>query len=142
MSKILFTILFSCVVFISRGQTNAFTTKDSLNTYCDQVMQTFTEGKFAEGVQLFRRNSVMDTVTINNIGKTMEEQMAALLPFYKKNIGYELIEEKPIKNTLALRRYLLKYENYFLTFDFILYNNGTGWTVSNFNYRDEPKDLF
>ena len=120
----------------------AFTSRDSLNMYCDKIMHSFGDGKFSEGMQLFKQNSVMDIVTINNLDKTINEQMANILPVYKRIVGYELVEEKAIKNALVRRRYLLKFENYFLTFDFILYNNGTGWTVSNFNYKDEPKELF
>jgi hypothetical protein len=106
------------------------------------VMQTLVAGKFSEGIQLFRKNSVMDTTTINGIDKTLNEQMKNIMPYYKKILGFELLDEKLIKNTVSRRRYLLKFENYFLTFDFILYNNGSGWTVSNFNYKDEPKELF
>jgi hypothetical protein len=105
-------------------------------------MQTLVDGKYSNAVQLFRQKSVMDTTTLNGIDKTLNEQMTGILPYYKKIIGYELIEEKVLKNTISRRRYLLKFENYFLTFDFVLYNNNTGWTVSNFNYKDETKDLF
>lgn len=142
MTKWILTFFLSITVLMSYSQTKAFTSRDSLNAYCDKVMQTFVEGNFSKGIQLFKQNSVMDTATVNGIDITMNEQMTNIMPVYKKLVGYELIEEKAIKNSIARRRYLLKFENYFLTFDFILYNNGTGWTVSNFNYKDEPKELF
>jgi hypothetical protein len=142
MTKLFFTISLCFLVTLSYGQAKLFTSRDSLNTYCDKVMQTFEKAKYSDAIQLFRQRSVMDTSTINNIDKTMNEQMEALKPYYKKVIGFELVEEKLIKNTVVRRRYLLKFENYFLTVDFFLYNNGTGWTVSNFNYRDDPKELF
>jgi hypothetical protein len=142
MKRLIFTLTLGFLVLFSSGQSRAFTTRDSLNAYCDMVMQSFKDGKFSKGVQLFKRNSVMDSITVNNIAKTMDEQMVAILPVYGKCAGYELIGEKEIKNSLALRRYLLKFEKYFLSFDFVLYNNGSGWTVSNFNYKDEPKALF
>lgn len=110
--------------------------------FCDKVMQTLINGKYSEGIQLFRQKSVLDTSTINSIDKNLVEQMANLQPYYKKIVGYEFIEERPIKNSVVRRRYLLKFENYFLTVDFILYNNTTGWTVSNFNYYDNPKELY
>ena len=142
MAKIFFTILFSLFAFVSQAQATLFTTRENLNSFCDKIMQTLVEGKTSEAIQLFRKKSVMDTVTINNIDMMLNEQMTTILPFYKKLTGYVLVEEKDIKTTLARRRYLLTFENYFLTFDFILYNNGTGWTVSNFNYKDDPKELF
>ncbi len=137
MARLFFTIFFSLFVFVSRAQ--LFTSRENLNSSCDKIMQTLVDGKPSEAIQFFRKNSVMDTVTINNIDRMLSEQMTTILPFYKKLIGYVLVEEKEVKNILARRRYLLTFENYFLTFDFILYNNGTGWTVSNFNYKDEKQ---
>lgn len=142
MSKLIFTIFLSLFFFFSHAQAKLFTTRDSLNMFCDKVMQTLINGKYSEGIQLFRQKSVLDTSTINSIDKNLNEQMANLQPYYKKIVGYEFIEERPIKNSVVRRRYLLKFENYFLTVDFILYNNTTGWTVSNFNYYDNPKELY
>lgn len=142
MSKLFCTALFSLFVFFSQAQAALFTSKSSLNAFCDKVMQTFTERKFSEAIQMFRKRSVLDTTTINSIDKNLVEQMANLQPYYKKIVEYEYIEEKAIKNSVVRRRYLLKFENYFLTVDFVLYNNRSGWTVSNFNYYDNPKELF
>ena len=79
---------------------------------------------------------------IDDLDKTVNEQMNNIQVNYKKIVGYELIEEKDLKNVLARRRYILKFELYFLTFDFYLYNNGTTWTISGFYYMDEQKALF
>lgn len=142
MIKFIFTVSFCLVFSFSFAQAKLFTGRDSLNMFCDRVMQALVDGKYSEGVQLFRQKSVMDTSVINSVDKTLNEQMPGILPYYKKIVGYQLIEEKELRNALARRKYILKFENYFLTFDFILYNNGTGWTVSNFYYKDETKELF
>ncbi|MBK8520495.1 MAG: hypothetical protein WAT20_01635 [Ferruginibacter sp.] len=141
MIKIICTAFVSLLFFVSSAQSK-FTTKDSLNSFCDKIMQTIVDGKYSEGIQLFRQKSVMDASVIDNVDKTLNEQMPGILPYYGKMLGYELIEEKALKNALARRKYILKFEFYFLTFDFILYNNNTGWTVSNFYYKDETKELF
>ena len=142
MTKLILTISFSLLFFLSFGQSKSFITRDSINNYCDQIMQTFQDGKFSKAVQMLQQNSLIDSTSINNIDKTMNEQMVDILKIYKKIVVYELFEDKGIKNSLARRRYLLKFENYFLIFDFILYNNGAGWKISNFNYKDDPKELF
>jgi hypothetical protein len=142
MNRMIFTMIFCVIFFTASGQPPNFINRDSLNRYCDHIMQTFAEGKFREATQLFKQNSVMDSTSVNNIGITMSDQMAGVLPYYRKIVGYELITEKEVKNSLALRQYLLKFENYFLIFDFFLYNNGTGWTISNFYYKDAPGGLF
>lgn len=141
MIKFICTAILSLTFFVASAQSK-FTTKDSLNSFCDKVMQTIVDGKFSEAIQMFTQKSVMDGSVINNIDKTLNDQMPNILPYYGKIMGYELMEEKAYKNALARRKYILKFEYYFLTFDFILYNNNTGWTVSNFYYKDETKELF
>ncbi len=141
MTKFILTLSFCFSFFFSFSQSK-FTTKDSLNVFCDKVMQTLVEGKYSPAIQLFRQKSVMDASVIDNVDKTLNEQMPSILPYYGKILGYELLEEKSLKNLLTLRRYILQFEFYFLSFDFILYNNSKGWTVSNFYYKDETKELF
>jgi len=141
MIRFICTALLSLTFFVSSGQSK-YTTRDSISMFCDKVMQTVVDGKYSEAIQLFTKKSVMDASVIDNVDKTLNEQMPGILPYYGKILGYELIEEKSLKNALARRKYILKFEFYFLTFDFILYNNNTGWTVSNFYYKDETKELF
>jgi hypothetical protein len=141
MRKLVSVIILSISFSVSSAQSK-YTTRDSLNIFCDKVMQTITEGKYSAAIQLFTQKSVMDASVIDNVDKTLNDQMPNILPYYGKIVGYELIEEKGFKNALARRRYILKFEFYFLTFDFVLYNNNTGWTVSNFYYKDETKELF
>ena len=136
-------IVILCISFsFSYGQAKMYTTRDSINAFCDKVMQTLVDGKYSAAIQMFRQRSVMDVTVIDKVDKTLNDQMPGILPYYGKILSYELIEEKSLKNALIRKRYILKFENYFLTFDFVLYNNGTGWTVSNFYYKDETKELF
>ena len=139
----LFGVAILCISFsVSYGQAKMYTSRDSINVFCDKVMQTLVDGKYSAAIQMFKQRSVMDITVIDKIDKTLNDQMPGILPYYGKILSYELLEEKLLKNALARKRYILKFESYFLTFDFVLYNNGTGWTVSNFYYKDETKELF
>lgn len=140
-NKWICTVILCLTFFVSTAQSK-YTTRDSINVFCDKVMQTLSEGKYSQAIQLFTQKSVMDASVIDNIDKTLVDQMPGILPYYGKIVGYELIEQKTLGNALARRKYILKFEFYFLTFDFVLYNNNTGWTVSNFYYKDETKELF
>lgn len=141
MKKIISTLILAMVFFVSQGQSR-YTTRDSINIFCDKVMQVIADGKYSAAIQTFNQRSVMDSSVIDNVDKTLNEQMPNILPYYGKIVGYELLEEKTLGKALARRRYILKFEFYFLSFDFVLYNNNTGWTVSNFYYKDETKELF
>jgi hypothetical protein len=105
-------------------------------------MQTIVDGKYSAAIQLFRLKSVMDASVIDNVDKTLNDQMANILPYYGKINGYELVDERFLKNTVTRRRYILQFEYYFLSFDFVLYNNSKGWSVSHFYYKDDTKELF
>lgn len=136
-------VVILCISFsVSYGQAKMYSSRDSINMFCDKVMQTLVDGKYSAAIQMFKQRSVMDVTVIDKIDKTLNDQMPGILPYYGKILSYELLEEKLLKNALARKRYILKFESYFLTFDFVLYNNGTGWTVSNFYYKDETKELF
>ena len=142
MRKLISIIFLSIIFSVSHGQSKMFTTKDSINIFCDKVMQTLVDGKYSAAIQMFKQRSVMDATVIDKIDKTLNDQMPGILPYYGKIMSYELVEEKQLKNALIRKRYILKFESYFLSFDFVLYNNGTGWSVSNFYYKDETKELF
>jgi|JI9StandDraft_2_1071091.scaffolds.fasta_scaffold13399_5 hypothetical protein len=142
MLKLIAVVILSIFFSVSYGQSKPYTTKDSINIFCDKVMQTLVDGKYSAAIQMFKQKSVMDETVIDKIDKTLNDQMPGILPYYGKILGYELVEEKQLKNVLTRKRYILKFENYFLSFDFVLYNNSTGWTVSNFYYKDETKELF
>lgn len=142
MRKLIAVIVLSMFFSVSYAQLKLYTTRDSINMFCDKVMQTLVDGKYSAAIQMFKQRSVMDETVIDKIDKTLNDQMPGILPYYGKILSYELLEEKLLKNALARKRYILKFESYFLTFDFVLYNNGTGWTVSNFYYKDETKELF
>lgn len=142
MRKLIALVVLTMVFSVSYGQLKAYTTRDSINAFCDKVMQTLVDGKYSVAIQMFKQRSVMDETVIDKIDKTLNDQMPGILPYYGKILSYELVEEKLLKNALARKRYILKFEYYFLSFDFVLYNNGTGWTVSNFYYKDETKELF
>lgn len=138
------TLIF-CLLFVSLfsyGQVITDTGRTSMNAVCDRFMQTFQAGKFSEAVQLLKKNSTMGNSFIDDLDRTVNEQMNNIQVNYKKIVGYELIEEKELKNVLARRRYILQFELYFLTFDFYLYNNGSSWTISGFYYMDDQKGLF
>jgi hypothetical protein len=141
MIKLISTALLSLIFFVSSAQSK-FTTKDSLNSACDKVMQTLVDGKYSTAIQMLKGRSVMDASVVDNIDKTLNEQMANILPYYGKIMGYEFVDEKNLKNTVTRRRYILQFEFYFLSFDFVLYNNSKGWSVSHFYYKDETKELF
>jgi len=104
-------------------------------------MQTFSERKFTEAIETLKIYSVIDPIKIDDLIYTVERQMGILGDTFGKNLSYEFIAEKNVKGVLLKRVYLLKFEKMCLKFDFRFYNNGHGWTITNFNYSEDIDDL-
>jgi hypothetical protein len=99
-------------------------------------MSLFVTGKYVNSLKLLKENTVIDPLVIDTLGVTINKQINSYFPAYGKMLSAEFIVERKIKNVIAKRFYLLKFEKYFLRFDFTLYNNGNGWTITNFNYDE------
>jgi len=118
------------------------TNKIEMIGVCTKFMETFKNEKFSEAFDLLKPYSVIEDYKLDTLAKTAKDQMASLSSSYGKIISYEELSEKDIKGSLVQIIYLLKFQQAFLKFTFILYNNDSGWTITNFKYNDEIDDLF
>ena len=131
-------ILFSC------GQTKIVkdNDKERLDLVCDKFMQAFRAGNIPEPMQLLKKNSVIDDSTeCDTLQVKIDDQMTKLIPAYGNIRSYEFVSEHKIKNIIAKRFYILKFDKYYLKFDFTLYNKGEGWTITNFKFDDDILEL-
>jgi hypothetical protein len=117
------------------------TDKQELKNVCAKFMDSFRLEKFQAAFDLLKPYSVIEDYKLDTIANTTKEQMKTLSTSYGKIISYEEVSEKEIKNDLTQLNYLLKFQQSFLRFSFILYNNGSGWTVTNLKYNEEIDDL-
>src|SRR5688572_2654398 len=133
MSKLICAILFSSLTFVSCGQTKTDKDNEKINNICDKFMQNFRDGKIPEALQLLKENSIIAHSAVDTLQETISNQMNIILPRYGKILSNEFIIERKIKDFITKRFYILKFEKYFLKFDFTLYKSSTGWTITNFN---------
>ena len=142
MTKLL-TTFFLSLAFISCEQNKQGTDKDKkrIDEVCDQFMQTFADGKIREALQLLKQNTIIAPATIDSLQVTIVNQADKAFPSYGKILSYEFVTERKIKDFIAKRIYILKYDKYYLKFDFTLYNNGKGWTITNFNYNEDLVEI-
>ena len=137
MFKAFFTFLFS-LVLISCSQPKNDESKDRIDTVCDKIMQSFSKGKISEAMHLIKTNSVVESASIDSLQMKMTAQNNGN-PFsaYGETLSYEFIQEGKVNNIVVNRYYILRFKRYFSKFTFTLYNNGSDWTITNFNYNDE-----
>ena len=123
-------------------QVNHPKSKQELIAVCDKFMDAFRRGKCIEAYELIKPYTVIENYQLDTLAGKSTQQMITLSETYGKVISFELVSEKPVKNTLSRVIYLLKFEKSFLRFRFILYNNENGWTIENFKYDKAMDDLF
>jgi len=129
--------LFSCGQITQRVDKD----KQRIDKVCDTFMKLFAEGKTHAAMQLLKGNTAMTPASIDTLLVTIDNQKKIYFPAYGKIISYDFITERTIKEFLAKRFYILKFDNYYLRFDFTLYKATTGWIVTHFKYDDELIEL-
>lgn len=142
MTKFLIAIFLSFSL-ISCGQNKKVIDidKQRIDRVCDSFMQKFVSGKVIYALELLKQNTVMTPSTIDTLQVTITEHMTNLFPAYGKMLSSDFIIEKKIKDFIAKRFYIIKFENYYLKFDFTLYKTTNGWTVTNFKYDEDLVEL-
>jgi hypothetical protein len=142
MTRLICAMIFSLAI-ISCGQEKPQIDngKAQINNACDSVMKTFAKGNFSNAFDILKQNTVMSPSTIDTLNVTTATYEQNIFPAYGKIRSYEFVSEHKIKNIVAKRFYLLKFDNYYLKFEFTLYNNGDRWTITNFAYNEELIEL-
>ena len=142
MTKFLTAILIS-MTLVACGQKSQPIDKDKerIDKFCDTFMKLFAEGKTGDALQLLKQNTVLAPSSIDTLQVTITDQMNNLFPAYGKIISSEFIADRKIKDFIAKRFYILKFDKYYLKFDFTLYKTNSGWTVTNFKYDEELTEL-
>lgn len=125
----------------SFGQVKHPINKQEIIGICAKFMETFRNEKFQDAFDMIKPYSVIEDYKLDTMANTTKASMKSISTSYGKIISYEDISERDVKNSLIQLNYLLKFEQYFLKVTFILYNNGSGWTITNFKYNDEIDDL-
>ena len=136
----LLTFIVSITLFSCR-QTKPDKDKERIDEVCDKFMQEFNSGKTSEAIQILRDNSVLSLASLDTLNHEIDREMKMVLPNYGKMISYEFVSEHKIKDFITRRFYILKFEKYYLKFDFTLYKSNTGWTITGFNFNDELLEL-
>jgi hypothetical protein len=142
MTKLL-TAISLLLTIVSCGQKKQSIDKDleRINVVCDKFMETFASGKTVEAIQLLKQNTVMSSASVDTLQATIADHMNNVFPAYGKMLSPEFITERKIKDFIAKRFYILKFDKYYLHFDFTLYKSSSGWTVTGLKYDEELLEL-
>ncbi len=115
--------------------------KVRLDKICDSFMQLFMEGQAHNAVLLIKKNTILSSAMIDTLQITVDNQINSYLPTYGKMRSYELVVERKIKDFLSKRFYILRFDNYYLKFEFTLYKTTSGWKITGFKYDEDLTEL-
>lgn len=133
------SIIFLSMTLVTCGKKTQSNDKDKerIDKVCDTFMNLFAEGKTGDALQLLKQNTVMTPSSIDTLKVTIANQMNSYFPTYGKILSADFIIERKIKDYIAKRFYILRFDKYYLKFDFTLYKGYNGWTITTFNYNEE-----
>lgn len=139
---LIYLSLFSLLLFGCK-QSSEPIDKDKvrITRVCDLFMESFKEGRYLNAFDLFRKNTILSTGSIDTLQATVEEQIKSYFPPYGNMRSYTFIAEKKIKDFLFRRFYILQFDHYFLKFEFTAYKTANGWKLTGLTYNEEITDL-
>jgi hypothetical protein len=142
MKKPILLLFLTLITKFSFCQLNHPQNRQDLIAICDKFMDAFKSERFDKAFDLIKPYSVIENYKLDTLASTVSRQVGGLSSVYGKLIGYEQVSDKQVKYSLVKLVYMIKFEKGFLELHFILYNNGTGWTITNFKYDEKTDDLF
>jgi hypothetical protein len=141
MHKLIAALLFFAVNTTS-AQSRHPKTKEEIIGVCNKFMDAFRDGNYGLAFGTIKPYSVIESYKLDTITGRARAQMAMASRAYGKALSYEEVSEKEVKSSVIRLVYILKFEKSFLKFVFLLYNNGSGWSITSFDYSENSDDLF
>ncbi len=101
--------------------------------------------KFLAGLQQGKVSESYDELFVgSNISKakpqavtTLKHQTKSGLPLYGKVLGYEVVHNEQLSNSLARLVYILKLERHPTIWEFYFYKPGDQWVLINVKFNDK-----
>ena len=111
---------------------------------CESVLGSFTENKFVDAIAVSR------TAWLTPLGDSEWSRIASkiYLDFQTtkaargKPIGWELVREQRVNETLRRYIYLVKYESGAVCWEFIFYRPHDAWRLWTYDYSDDLTPLW
>ena len=110
---------------------------DAVIALTDQAMQLVASGDFGGGINLLRPYTTAEARDLDSLVAQAEINMPTMIERYGKSIGYELLRNDTVGNSLIQVVYLQRLEKHAVVWRFILYRGSSGWMINTFNFEDD-----
>lgn len=116
--------------------------RDAAVALTDKVMARVAKGEFREGLAMTRPYTIIPAAEFDAMIGQVELQMPVMLSRFGKSIGYELLRNDTVGESLTQVVYLQRFEKHATVWRFVLYRGADGWVVNSFNFVDNISSAF
>ena len=115
---------------------------DAAVAVTDQAMKRIASGDLRDAFEIVKPYMVIPAAEVDAILGQAELQQPMLVVRFGKSIGYELIRNDTVGDSLVQVVYLQKFEKHAMVWRFILYGGTGEWTINSFKYADDISSAF
>lgn len=108
----------------------------------EQTMKTVVAGDLRGGLELARPYVVVPPAEFDALIGQAELQFPMMTARFGKPVGYELLYEKEVGQSLLKVVYLYRFERHATVWNFYFYRGSGGWVLNSFHFDDEIRALF
>jgi hypothetical protein len=132
------------VLVVFSGSLNAeiLSTDIEAKDLATSVMQKAGQDKMKEGLELLRPFVIFPMSEFDVQLSNIDMQLPVIGQRFGKSIGFELVSEEKVGDSLIQYMYLQKFEKHEMVWRFIFYKSQERWLLNTFNFNDQVKPLF
>ena len=135
MRVVVFILLSFLTVPVAFADT--FKSKDAAVEMTGRVMEKVAAGDLRGGFDIAAPYAIVPPAELEAMIGQAELQMPIMTSRFGKSIGYELIKNQSVGDSLAEVVYLHRFEKHATVWRFILYRGHDGWVLNTFYFVDD-----
>ncbi len=109
---------------------------------CDEFMKRFVAGRIEKGFEVLKPYSVIPEKEFTEAVSQSVNQLGLIGNRIGKIVGYQLVGEETVKDTIVKYTFIAKYEKHVIRCIFMFYRPGEKWIFNRFNFDDNVDELF
>ncbi len=105
-------------------------------------MNLVGSGKYDEAFKRARSIIILPLAELDAAAAQANSQMPQIQARVGKPRGYEFLQEQRVGESLVRHQYIAKHEKFAMRWNFVFYNNGSGWVLAEFKFDTNISSLF
>lgn len=116
--------------------------EEEVRQLADRIMARAAEGNIVGAFDVMKPYIIIPESELQSGALQSQSQRDLFAARYGKSIGYELIEEKKLGQSLLRLHYIEKTAKHALPWTFYFYRSPAGWVLNSFDWSDQIQGAF